>query len=460
MPRTKSLFLFKTNIRHILLLGSGFVAKPCLDYLARRPENKITVACRTLEKAQILCKDIPSAHPISLDVTNSQDLDILVAKNDIVVSLIPYIFHVDVIKSAIKMKTNVVTTSYISPAMQHLDQAAKDAGIVVLNEIGLDPGLDHLFAIKTIDKVHQQGGKIKSFLSYCGGLPAPENSDNPLGYKFSWSSRGVLQALLNPAKFWENNTIVQIPGDQLMKFAQPYFIFPGFAFVAYPNRDSSFYKERYQIPEAETIIRGTLRYQGFPEFIKVLVDIGLLDDTECDIWKTNIPWNHALSKTLGSASPSEKDLIQAISSKTSFNSAAEKARIVDGLRWLGLFSSTPITPRNNPLDTLCATLESLMHYEKGERDMVMLQHRFQVELQDGTLETQNCTLLEFGKVDGYTAMAKLVGTPCAIATSLILDGILNIHGVWAPTTSLTVEPLLRELEKEGITCKENIVRHG
>jgi saccharopine dehydrogenase (NADP+, L-glutamate forming) len=169
--------------------------------------------------------------------------------------LIPYTLHATVIKSAIRNKKNVVTTSYVSPAMLELEEEAKKAGITVMNEIGLDPGIDHLYAIKTIEEVHKAGGKITSFLSYCGGLPAPEASDNPLGYKFSWSSRGVLLALRNAARYYKDGKVVDIAGPQLMGTAKPYFIYPGYAFVAYPNRDSTPYKERYNIPEAQTIIR-------------------------------------------------------------------------------------------------------------------------------------------------------------------------------------------------------------
>src|ERR1700761_7103281 len=180
---------------------------------------------------------------------------------DLAISLIPYTFHATVIKSAIRSKKNVVTTSYVSPAMLELEEEAKKAGITVMNEIGLDPGIDHLYAIKTIDEVHKAGGKITSFLSYCGGLPAAEDSDNPLGYKFSWSSRGVLLALRNAGKWWQDGKGGGGAGKDLMGTAKPYFIYPGYAFVAYPNRDSTTYKERYSIPEAQTVVRGTLRYQ-------------------------------------------------------------------------------------------------------------------------------------------------------------------------------------------------------
>lgn len=275
-------------VKQVLLLGSGFVAKPTVDILAKTPDVKVTVACRTLSKAQALAGDVADA--ISLDVNDEVALDAAVAKFDLVISLIPYTYHASVVKSAIKNKKHVVTTSYINPQLRELEQQIKDAGIIVMNEIGLDPGIDHLYAVKTFEEVHAQGGKIKSFLSYCGGLPSPEDSDNPLGYKFSWSSRGVLLALRNQAQYWKDGKIESIEGPELMAAAKPYFILPGFAFVAYPNRDSTAYKEIYNIPEAETVIRGTLRYQGFPEFVKVLVDIGFLNDAESPIFKDSIAW--------------------------------------------------------------------------------------------------------------------------------------------------------------------------
>ena len=275
-------------------------------------------------------------------MNDEKALDEEVAKVDVVISLIPYAFHAQVIKSAIREKKNVVTTSYVSPAMLELEEDVKRAGITVMNEIGL--GRYHfrsLFvartvnqliflqiraliicvgicaeyvlstqmltvsdAVKTIDDVHKEGGKIKSFLSYCGGLPAPEASDNPLGYKFSWSSRGVLLALRNAAKYYKDGKIEEISGPQLMGTAKPYFIYPGFAFVAYPNRDSTPYKERYNIPEAQTILRGTLRYQGFPEFVRVLVDMGFLSDEKLDVLEKPIPWKEATAKVLKSSSDS------------------------------------------------------------------------------------------------------------------------------------------------------------
>ena len=225
-------------------------------------------------------------------------------KNDVVVSLIPYTFHAAVIQSGIREKKNVVTTSYISPAMLALEDEAKKAGITVMNEIGLDPGIDHLYAVKMIDQVHKEGGKILSFYSYCGGLPAPDASNNPLKYKFSWSPRGVLLAARNDAKFYKDGEIVAIPGAELMKSAALVSIDHLSAFVGYPNRDSTPYKERYDIPEAKNILRGSLRYPGNPAMVQVFNDMGFLSEEKMDPLTKPIPWSEATRHVLKASSSS------------------------------------------------------------------------------------------------------------------------------------------------------------
>ncbi|RMJ11439.1 Saccharopine dehydrogenase [NADP(+), L-glutamate-forming] [Fusarium kuroshium] len=441
----------------VLMLGAGFVTRPTLDVLTQSG-IPVTVACRTLETAKKLSEGVNLATPISLDVSDEKALDAEVAKHDLVISLIPYTFHALVIKSAIRNKKNVVTTSYVSPAMMELDEEAKAAGITVMNEIGVDPGVDHLYAVKTIEEVHAEGGKILSFLSYCGGLPAPEVSGNPLGYKFSWSSRGVRLALRNAARYYQDGKIADVASKDLMGTAKPYFIYPGFAFVAYPNRDSTPYKERYNIPEAETIIRGTLRYQGFPQFIRVLVQIGFLDDAAQKALSQPIAWNEATKIIVGAKSSSAADLEEAIVSKATFDSPEDQKRILSGLRWIGLFSDEKITPRGNPLDTLCATLEKKMQFEEGERDLVMLQHKFEIEHKDGSRETRTSTLVEYGDPKGYSAMAKLVGVPCAVAVKQVLNGTLSEKGILAPMNGKINNSILKELKEEyGIFCVEETV---
>lgn len=419
-----------------------------------------TLACRNIESAQKLCKGTDNARPIALDVQDEAALDLEVGKVDVAVSLIPYIHHPLVIKSAIRKKVHVVTTSYISPAILELEAQIKEAGITVLNEIGLDPGIDHLYAVKTIEETHKSGGKVKSFLSYCGGLPAPEASDNPLGYKFSWSARGMLLALGNSAKFLEEGKVKEIEAKDLMASAKRYTTgYLGYSFVAYPNRDSTPFREKYDIPEAHTVIRGTLRYDGFPQLIRVLVKTGFLSQEVKDFLKPSdkpLQWREATAKILSATSTAEHDVIWAISSKTSFQDTAEKNEILAGLRWIGLFSSDPIKPRSTPLDTLCATLEEKMAYEEKERDFVFLQHRFELEHADGSKETRTSTLCQYGDPAGYSAMAHLVGTPCGVAVLSVLEGRLP-GGLLAPYSETICLPLRKQLKEFGIEMIEKTV---
>ncbi|CAI8505565.1 unnamed protein product [Hanseniaspora opuntiae] len=445
-------------VQKVLLLGSGFVAEPVVDVLGATDGIELTVGCRTLETAQQLAKSTQS-NAVSVDVTNTEQFEAVLKDHDVVISLIPYIYHPAVVKSAIKLKKDVVTSSYISPALKELEPEIKKAGITVMNEIGLDPGIDHLYAVKTIDEVHKANGKIKSFVSYCGGLPAPEDSDNPLGYKFSWSSRGVLLALRNSAKYYENGELVQIKSEDLMATAKPYFIYPGYSFVCYPNRDSTAFKELYHIPEAETVIRGTLRFQGFPEFIKAFVDMGMLKDEENEIFKTEKSWRQALGEYLGVAGDSKEELIAKIDSLATWKSDEDRERILSGFGWLGFYSNdNKITPRGTPLDTLCATLEKLMQYEEKERDLVVLQHKFGIEWADGSKETRTSTLVAYGEPDGYSAMAATVGLPVAIATQMVLNKEIQGPGLLAPYSPEINDPIMEKLKtKYGIYLKEKTI---
>jgi len=444
--------------KKILLLGSGYVARPCAEYLVRDPSNKLTIACRTLAAAEALAESLPETTAVSLDVADTAALDKAVAEHDLVISLIPYTHHATVIKAAIKGKTHVVTTSYVNPFMRELDDQAKAAGIVVLNEIGLDPGIDHLYAVKTIDEVHAKGGKITQFLSYCGGLPAPECADNPLGYKFSWSSRGVLLALMNSAAFLAGGARKDVTGTELMAHAKPYYVSPAFAFVCYPNRDSVPFREFYNIPEVQTCIRGTLRYQGFPEFIKALVDLGFLNAEEKAWLKDGLTWAQVTQQAIGAQAADEKTLVARVRDLCKFPSEAEADRILSGLRWIGLFSSEPCAPRaGNLLDTLCAQLEKHMAYGPNERDLVMLQHKFYVQWADGKEDILTSTLEAYGKPGGFSAMAHTVGLPCGIAVQLVLDGKITKTGVYAPYTAEICDPIREELEKEGLGMVERVL---
>jgi len=222
-----------------------------------------------------------------------------------VVSLIPYTHHSSVIKAAIKGETQVVTTSYLSDAIRAFDEEAKNAGITVLNEVGVDPGVDHLYAVTKIDEIHAEGGKVHEFHSYCGGLPAPECANNPLGFKFSWSPRGALLSQRNSARFLKDGVVQEISSEDLMATAAPYDVMSGYEFVAYPNRNSVPFQRFYNIPEAHTVVRGSLRYDGNPAFVQALAKLGWLEQEKKEWLKDGMTWAEIQQTAIGASEADE-----------------------------------------------------------------------------------------------------------------------------------------------------------
>jgi saccharopine dehydrogenase (NADP+, L-glutamate forming) len=265
--------------------------------------------CRTLKTAETLANGLPRTKAIQIDVSCDDDLERAIAVSDVVISLVPFIYHANIIKIAIANKVNAVTTSYVSPAIRAQDEDAKKAGVVVINEVGVDPGVDHLYAIKTIDEVHSQGGKIKEFYSYCGGLPAPESNDNPLGMKFSWSPRGVFLSQCNSASFLKDGKRIDIPAADLMANAVPYHVVDGYNFLAYPNRDTVPFREFYGIPEAHTVIRGSLRYDGNPQLTRALLKTGWLDVEPKEWLSAAMTWAEITAKATNAKDSNEKCVV-------------------------------------------------------------------------------------------------------------------------------------------------------
>ncbi|KAL7422547.1 saccharopine dehydrogenase (NADP+, L-glutamate-forming) [Cryptotrichosporon argae] len=446
----------ETTKKKVLLLGSGLVAGPAAQYITSH-NHELTVACRTLATAEALVQGLPNATPVSVDVSSADALRQAIKGHDVVVSLVPYTLHAGVMEAALAEKVHVVTTSYINPQMRALHDKFVEAGLICFNEIGLDPGVDHLWAVKIIDEVHRAGGKVKSFYSYCGGLTEPAASDNALGYKFSWSPAGVLMALNNTGRFLENGAPREVAGgDELMRFAKPYYYSPAYNLVAYPNRDSTVFREHYQIPEVENLVRGTLRYAGFCEVIRVWAELGLLDDTPREL-DANTTWLELVASRLGVAA--ESQAVLGALAKLDSVPAHEYKVLAQKFKQAGLLSDEKISPRGTHLRTLAALLEQKCQFEDAEVDLVLLQHTFEVVRADGTEETIYAKLEEYGdRNGGPSAMAKLVGVPCGLAVQLILEGALTTPGVHAPYDEPTAKLFRDRLEAdEGITMKETVV---
>jgi saccharopine dehydrogenase-like NADP-dependent oxidoreductase len=435
------------TVSKVLVFGAGLVARPLVRYLLDKG-FEVTVASRTVAKARALVEGYPNGQATAFDITREADrLNGLVREADLTVSLLPYVYHVQVAKACIRHRCHLVTTSYVKDEMRALDGAAREAGVILLNEIGLDPGIDHMSAMRVIHRVHAAGGRVRSFRSYCGGLPAPDANDNPLGYKFSWSPRGVVLAGRNDARYKENGRIVEVPNARL--FATHYVMWvEGLGDLeAYPNRDSLPYIDLYGIPEVETMYRGTLRNLGWCDVMQKLNELGYFSLEE----HPDLPgktFRQVMADLIGR--PETSDLKADLAA---YLNVSPNSGVMMALEWLGLLDDAPVPPKTTLLDVLADQMLARMPYREGERDMVVLVHEFVAAYPDRE-ERITATLLDFGVPNGDTAMARTVGLPAAIASRLILEGRIGLTGVHIPVLPEVYEPVLDELASLGIEVKE------
>ncbi len=435
-------------MKKVLILGAGLVARPLVRYLLEKPDIEVVVASRTVSKAIKLIDNHPDGVAKELNLKNEEGLKEEISKADLVISMVPYSFHPKVAKYCIDFKKHMVTTSYVSEVMKSLDAEAKKAGILILNEVGLDPGIDHMEAMRIIHEVEEKGGEITSFISYCGGLPAPEANTNPFGYKFSWSPIGVLLAGKNSAQYLKGGQQVFIPSEKLF---ENYSIIPieGLGdFEGYPNRNSLPYIDLYNIQSTKTMLRGTLRNLGWCDTLKKIVELGLLDEEEKN-W-SGLTYAEFTRGWLNE--PEETDLKKALALHLNLR---EDSDVIRRLEWLGLLSDDALPiEKGSALDILGAKMLEKLQYEKGERDMIILQHSFEASYPDGKEEKVTSTLIDFGIPDGDSSMARTVGLPPAIGTKLILEGKIKERGVHIPVSPDIYIPILEELKHLDISFKE------
>jgi saccharopine dehydrogenase (NADP+, L-glutamate forming) len=437
-------------MKRVLILGAGLVTRPHVRYLLDVPDFEVTVASRTVSKAKALVNGHPQGKAVALDVNDKATLEDLIRGADLAVSMLPYVFHPKVAALCVKHGKHMVTTSYVKDEMRALDGPARDAGVILLNEIGVDPGIDHMSAMKVIHEVKHNGGKIASFVSWTGGLPAPEANDNPFGYKFSWSPKGVLLAGKNPARFQRGGKNIRIPGEALFDNYWPVQIEGLGEFEGYPNRDSMPYTETYDIHPSDWMFRGTLRYAGWCATLKTLVEIGLLD--EIPLGKAPATFREFTTQLLDVAP--DTDLSQYLAAQWGM---CQDAKPITDLAWLGLFSDEPLPAgKTTPVDIMAARMEAKMAYQPGERDMIVMQHEFVAEYPDRK-EAITATMIDYGIPHGDTSMARTVGLPAAIAVRMILqDEMAGLTGVHIPVIPEIYDPVLAELSELGIGLSEKV----
>ncbi|MBN1334978.1 MAG: saccharopine dehydrogenase NADP-binding domain-containing protein [Deltaproteobacteria bacterium] len=433
--------------QNVLILGAGLVARPAVRYLLDLPGLTVTVASRTVAKARDLVQDHPRGRALALDVDDRDALDALVARHDLTLSLLPAQRHVEVAESCLRHGRHMATTSYISPGMRALDAPAREAGLLFLNECGVDPGLDHMSAMRIFDGIHDRGGRVTVFKSYCGGLPAPEANDNPLGYKFSWAPRGVLLAVRNGARFRWDGQLVEVAPSDLLATTHTLEV-PGVGtFEAYPNRDSLSYEETYGLPGLETLYRGTLRYAGHCARWKAWVDLGLFEIEPIVLLdRTRAGMLRALLNV-----DREGDLPAEVAHRLGL---ARDADPVVTLGWLGMYDEVCLPEgMNAPLDVLADAMLAKMAFQPGERDMLVMHHEV-VGVFPGRTERITMDLVDFGIPRGDSSMARTVSLPVAVGVKHILAGRIQARGVHAPVRKEIYVPILGELEALGISCVE------
>ena len=437
-------------MKNILIIGAGKSSSYLIKYLLEKSNNenlRLMIGDICTENADLMIQDHKNAKSILLDVFNLEQRQKLIKKSDLVISMLPARFHVEVAKDCISFGKHMVTASYISNEMKALDKAAKEKGLVFMNEIGVDPGIDHMSAMQIIDQIKGIGGKMLLFESFTGGLVAPENDNNLWNYKFTWNPRNVVLAGQGgAAMFIQEGTYKYIPYHKLFRRTEFLNINGSGNYEAYANRDSLKYRSIYGLDGIPTMYRGTIRKVGFSRAWNIFVQLGMTDD----------------SYTIqNSESMSYRDFVNLFLAYSPSDSVELKLRSYlnidqDDLMWaklieLDLFNPTKKIKLKNatPAQILQKILEDSWTLEEKEKDMIVMQHLFGYEI-NGEKKQIESSLVVKGENQNYTAMAKTVGLPVAIAALKILQGEIKTPGVQLPISKEVYEPILKELKEHGV----------
>lgn len=436
-------------MKRVLVLGAGLVARPLLRYFLTRPDYRLVVATDDAARGERQMGEHPRGRVVAVDARDPAALGPLISECDAIVSLLPAELNPVVARVAIGHGKPLVTTSYASDAMRAFDSAARDKGVLILCEMGLDPGFDHMTAAAAVRRLRFAGGTVSELSSACGGFPAQDANTNPWGYKFSWRPQAAMAAGLKPARYLKNGGEIAIPAGQAFRHRWPIVIDGLGVFELYPNRDALAYREAYGLTAAHGIFRGTVRYPGWCETMDAAGRLGLFE-SEVQHWPEGTTFCDFSTRRLGGTRNSH--LLERVAD---FLEVPVDSEILARLEWAGLFSDRPLPERDAaPLDVFGNRLFKLMAYQPGERDMVVLKHVITVAFPDGSCEEVRCQLAEHGERWGDTAMARTVSLTAAIGTRLILEKGVQAVGVQIPTLREIYEPVLAELAERGLEVSE------
>jgi saccharopine dehydrogenase-like NADP-dependent oxidoreductase len=443
-------------MKKILLIGAGRSTSSLVQYLLFNAENEnwfVTIADQSKNLASEAAGESKFAKAIAFDVNNDEERERLIDENDLIISMLPAHMHMSVARDCVKYKKHMATASYVSEEMKALDSEAKTAGIVIMNEIGVDPGIDHLSAMRVIDNIRDNGGELQAFETFTGGLVAPESDNNPWNYKFTWNPRNVVLAGQGTCKFIQNKRYKYIPYHKLFRRTEIIEIPEYGKFEGYANRDSLQYREIYGLDNIPTMYRGTLRKPGFCKAWHFFVKLGATDDSYVMEDSENMTNRQFINSFL----PYNPHDSVELKFKHYFNIRQDDIEMFEKFVWLGIFEDIKIGLKNvTPAQILQHILEQKWTLAPEDKDMILMWHRFRYILNGEDKELHSSMVVK-GDDQKYTAMAKTVGLPLAISVKMILNGTISTPGVHVPIIKEIYNPILTELENYGINFIEKEV---
>jgi saccharopine dehydrogenase-like NADP-dependent oxidoreductase len=438
-------------MKKILILGAGRSSSALIEYLlkeSQKNEWQIKVADTSLEMAQEKINGDKNGKAIQLDINNETQRENEIKDADLVISLLPPSFHLSVAETCVALSKSLFTASYVTTEIQMLHAEAEKKGILILTESGLDPGIDHMSAVKEINNIKSKGGKITSFRSYTGGLIAPESDNNPWHYKVTWNPRNVVLAGQGTVKYLEGGRYKFIPYHQLFRRLEKIFVEDTGEFEGYANRDSLKYIKTYGLENIPTFIRGTLRKPGFCSAWNCLVQLGMTDDSFI------IDNSESMTLKEFTASFLDDNNINTVQRTfCNYVNIHESSNEMLKIKWLGLFSNDKIgIPQATPAQVIQKLVTEKWKLRPEDKDMIVMQHMLEYELNGKNIKLSSSLAVK-GKDPKLTAMAMTVGFPLGIAAKLFLQGKMNLKGVHIPVMKEIYEPVLNELAGMGIEFK-------
>ncbi len=431
-------------MKRILVLGAGRVARPCVRYLLDRPDYHVTVADQRRAHAEAVANDHPRAKAIRLDA-DTDDLREAIREHHIVVNLLPGPYITPISGLCVAERTHMIGAIYVTDEMKPLDEPARSSDTLILAEVGLDPGIDHMMAAKQVARLQKQGAAVEGYSSICGAIPAHEANDNPFGYKFSWSPEGTLDSVWAPARYLQEGELVQIPGDRVMHDTDLAYV-PGCGWFEFsPNEDALAYRELYGVEEASHLYRGTYRFPGWCETMAALLELGALDDGE-------IPTGNRTRRELVASLTGTDGTPESVAHHLGLPGYSA---VIKRIEWLGLLDDAPIPPgAGSPLELTAALMLDRLAYAPGERDMIVMTHEYLARYPDGRRERIVSSLVDRGDPEGDSAIARTTGLPIAIACDLVLRDEVQLRGVHIPVHESIYGPSLKILHEMGIRAEE------